>query len=399
MLACSHAGEGGAVASTFLRFCLGFVRLHLRGRALAAFVNACAAAGDPVWSLRRIGPDEAEAVMRLDGFRRCRAAARATHTRVHILDRGGLPFRLRTVAGRPVLVLGALAVVAALWVFGSRIWVVQVRGGDPRAQAEVVAAAAALGLRAGALRSAIDPGELSEDLAARVPSIAWAAVRIQGVRVDLTIAERVTGAGESAASGPYELVAASDGIVTRVLALRGRALVVPGQTVVRGQALIAGADGQSPRGAVMAHVWYHKATEIALRREISVPTGREVERWRLVLFGWRIGLGAATPLPFADYQLVTRQWTIRWRALELPIALQSLTYREVDRVLRQLTPQEAAGEGAAAAEADLRRQLPAGARAGEPTFTYVPLGGAAVMVSVTLPAEEDIAVPRALPAP
>ncbi len=79
--------------------------------------------------------------------------------------------------------------------------------------------------------------------------------------------------------------------------------------------------------------------------------------------------------------------------------MQSLTYRQVDQVLRQLTPQEAAGEGAAAAEADLRRQLPPGARPGEPVVSYVPLGGAAVAVSVTLPAEQDIAVPRSLPGP
>ncbi len=375
------------------------MRVRLRGRELAAFVNACAAAGDALWSLCPMWPGEAEAVMRLDGFRRCRRAARLPHTRVHILARGGLPFRVRRIAGRPVLVLGAVALALALWAFGTRIWVVQVQGGDPRAQVEVLAAAAALGLRAGAPRSAIDPRELSEDLAARVPAIAWAAVRIQGVRADLTIAERVTGAGEASAAGQYDLVAAADGIVERVLALRGRAMVVPGQTVVRGQVLIAGADGASPRGAVTALVWYHKTTEIALRRAVSVPTGREVERWRLVLFRWRVGLGSAAPLPFADYQLVTRQWSIRWRALELPIAVQSLTYRHVDRVLRQLTPQEAAGEGAAAAEADLRRQLPPGARPGEPVVSYVPLGGAAVAVSVTLPAEQDIAVPRSLPGP
>jgi similar to stage IV sporulation protein len=376
------------------------VRLRLRGRALVAFVNDCVEAGYALWGLQRTGPAEAVVRMRLDAFARCRPAARRTRTRVHILARGGLPFALRRIARRPVLVAGAAALAVALWVLGARVWIVQVQGGDPRTQAEVLAAAAALGLHAGTPRAAIDPSRLGDELAARVPGVAWAAIRLQGVRADLTVAERVgAGAGEVGGTGPFELVASSDGVVQRVLALRGRALVVPGQTVVRGQVLITGEGEASPRGAVMALVWYHKTTEIALRRAISVPTGRVAVRWRLRLFGWRIGLGGAAPLPFADYQLSTQEWGIRWRNLQLPVALEALRYQQVDRIWRQLTPEEAVAEGTGLALADLQSRLPAGSRPGEPEVSSGPLGGLAVVVSVTLPVEEDIATPRALPAP
>ena len=376
------------------------MRLRLRGPALAAFVNLCVQDGHVLWGLERTGPTEAVAAMRVAAFLDCREAARATHTRVHILARGGLPFLIRRIARRPVLVAGAAAVLAALWVLGARIWVVQVQGADARTQAQVLAAASALGLHAGAPRASVDSNVLSEELTARVPTIAWAAIRTQGVRATIEVAERVaTGAGEAAATGPFELVAASDGVVQHVLVLRGKALVVPGQTVVRGQVLIAPENGTAtPRGAVTALVWYHKTTEIALLRELSVPTGREVVRWQLQLLGWRIGLGASAPLPFADYRLSMRQWSLRWRSLVLPLHVQSLTYQEIERIWRRLTPQEAAADGAAAAESDLRSRLPDGARPGEPTVSYTPLHGAAVVVNVTLPAEEDIAVPRALPA-
>jgi similar to stage IV sporulation protein len=337
--------------------------------------------------------------MRVAAFRRCREVARRTHTRVHVVERGGAPFLIRRLRRRPVLVLGAVGVLAALWVFGNRIWFIQVDGGDARTQAAVLAVAAAEGLRAGTPRAAVDPVRLSAELTARIPAVAWAGIRVQGVRAEVSVAERQgTGAGEVATTGPYDLVAAADGVVERVLVLRGKALVVPGQTVVRGQVLIAGANGAvSPRGAVTALVWYHKTTEIALRRAVAVPTGRQAVRWRLLLFGWRIALGGAG-LPFADYRLTTREWVIRWRSLEVPVALQALRYQEVDRIWRQLTPAEAAAEGAGQVLADLRSRLPAGARPGEPTVSAAVRGGLSVVVSVTLPAVEDIAIPRALPA-
>lgn len=381
---------------------LGHVRVQLNGRHLPAFANACATDGIVLWALRRTGPSEATARMTVPGFRHCRRAARITHTRVHVLERLGLPFQMNRALGRPALVGGALAILIALRILSSYVWFVDVQGAQGRTLTQVVAAAAALGLRPGAPRAALDPARISARLPGIVPSVAWAALRLQGVRAVLEIAERSTagtgGAGQPA--GPVDLVAASDGIVQHVTALRGRALVAPGQTVVRGQVLIAAgrpsASGApvSARGTVTALVWYHKTAEIGLRRAVTVATGREAVRRRLRLFGWVLRLGPHPPLPFSDYRLASRTWTLTLGGVRLPVEVETLAYQEVTRHWRQLAPAEAAAEGTATAEAELRRLLPTGARAEQTTVAYRLLPGERMIVEVNLAAVEDIARAR-----
>lgn len=79
---------------------------------------------------------------------------------------------------------------------------------------------------------------------------------------------------------PCDIIASKDGIIEEIIALRGEALVEPGQTVSEGDVLITGKimlghepDGEEEgsdtlfvhaEGIVRARVWYQKAVKVPL---------------------------------------------------------------------------------------------------------------------------------------
>ena len=98
--------------------------------------------------------------------------------------------------------------------------------------------AAELGLRPGVWKRNLDLSELEEELARRHGEIAWAGIRVRGTVLEIEIVEHLPEPGLD--NRPADLVAAKDGLILRILALEGTAAVAPGDTVAKGDLLIAG---------------------------------------------------------------------------------------------------------------------------------------------------------------
>jgi similar to stage IV sporulation protein len=381
------------------------VDVSARGSRLEAFVNLAVEAGATLLDLRRDGAELRLAVPLAD-FRRLRGAARATHTRLHVLSRRGLPFLIRRLRRRRALLAVAAAAVAALHVLSGYVWIVDVRGTRSIPAWQVLAAVERLGLRPGVPKGSLDVRRVADELPLVLPGIDWAGVTVQGTRATVEVAEHARGPGGfEQATYPADVVASRDGVVAGVLVLAGRALVQPGDTVRRGQVLIAGRlpapDGGEAlvhaRGTVTARVWYDRYVEVSLHQTRVEPTGRAVVRRAVRLFGREIDLGGWRPVPFPDYRLERTTLTARWRSVTLPVALETLRYTEVTRLRRRLTEAEAKAEAERRAMADLRRVIPPGAKVLSEDAQVVQVTAGRLGLSLRVEVEEGIGIARPIP--
>jgi similar to stage IV sporulation protein len=94
---------------------------------------------------------------------------------------------------------------------------------------------------------------------------------------------------------PCHIVAAKDGIIEKVLPLRGEAVVKVGDTVSKGDVLISGSvslsggDGEEKKllvrakGIVKARVWYRESVEVPLVESVKTYTGRVKKAYKIRL--------------------------------------------------------------------------------------------------------------------
>lgn len=367
------------------------VRIHGPGELL---VNSALERGLRLWRVRRDG-DTLLARVRLGAFPELWDLSKKTSCRLRPVGKQGMPFAWRRLRRRPLVPLAALVLLGAIVLMTRFVWLVEVRGNRQVGTAQVRQTAAALGLRPGVLRRALDLQAIERRLVLDVPQVAWAQVRVQGIRVIIDIVEQVR--PKVPVLGPGDVVSRRDGIVATILVVEGEAVVGPGQTVTAGQLLIRGGgpggQGQA-RGEIRARVWHQAYVEVSYSDLVAQRTGRTWVRQVVAWLDREIIWKGREPVPFWAYELaVTRRAPATWRNMRVPVELVTYTYHEVEMVERQLQPEEALRRARAGAEAAVRGRLPPGAEPGDLAVEVV-LGERTVGVRATLAAVEEIGVFR-----
>lgn len=137
--------------------------------------------------------------------------------------------------------------------------------------------------------------------------ISWLSVNVKGCTAHVQVVERKRPPEIVDRNARTNMVAARDGLVTRVEALDGKALVMAGSTVTKGQLLISGvADSKfgvvrfmQGRGRVYARTWYELSVRVPMtaveKRGEGKTTTRvalDVGKQRIKIYGKGSMLGA-----------------------------------------------------------------------------------------------------------
>ena len=299
----------------------------------------------------------------------------------------------RFLRRRVALIPSAAAAVAVVIALSMRIWVVSVSGaGDEAAVRRVLGD---LGVRPGARKSAVDVSALSRQLEAALPEYAFFGVKASGVYllVDARAADEAPQVYERADA--RDLVADADGVVLRVNTAAGRALVKPGDTVRKGDVLIAGeervsASGDTRRvraqGSVTARLWTEGFSRFPLAREEKTRTGRVSQRVTLVTPFFEKCLSGADA--FEDCE--TERETMAVVGLFLPAKLVRETRYECGRTTKEEDVRALEAAAKARAVACARACAPDGAREAD-MFCECETRGGELRVRCAIEWEKEIA--------
>lgn len=209
----------------------------------------------------------------------------------------GLLRSLKALGNRWGLLAGAALCVAALcWMMGF-VWQVQVENAGAYA-GEVRAYLEELGIRPGIRRHSLDLAELREKLEWRLPRVKWVQVAYAGVALRVRLEEGVPPPEVESAGAAGDVVAAEDGVLSRLTTYAGTPVAKAGDLVRAGQVLIKGeergANGEmvpvKAQGEAMARIWVSARARVPLGETLSHPTGRQETRRVLVtpFFSWSI---------------------------------------------------------------------------------------------------------------
>ena len=323
----------------------GYVTVRLRGPGLERLLNKMAELDIVLQRVRRLTGDVVIIRLKVKDFRLLRPLLWGTQINVSILDKHGAPFLLGRFRLRAFLAIGLMLSLLFVMYLSNFIWFIEVGGSQTLPMEALKGAVWDLGLRAGVVRSTIEPRAIEAELLKRFPVLAWAQIRVKGVKVDILLTER--DGLESGDTGPGHLYAASDGVVTEILVLRGTAHVRDGSTVRKGDMLISGeyydAWGQkqfgAAQGVVKARVWYEGIGEGALAKWEPVSTGRNHRQYAFTIGSITIPIGKSYPRN--THLRSDQEWHLSLGRALVPLRLAKIDYQEVEYI-KVLVPREEA---------------------------------------------------------
>lgn len=356
----------------------GYLRVSVQGSVPERLVNLCAQEGIPLWDLRATGTG-IEASIPVEALWDLRRLRRRAGVRIRILERHGLPFRVRAFRPLRVGLLLAAGALLALFVLSQFVWFFEVRGAERVDPGEILRVAAELGLRPGAYRPALDGDRITRDLVLRLPVLSWASLRFFGSKVIIEVAEKAP-PPPAQQTAPGDIVARRAGVIEQIVVVQGEAAVRRGDTVRAGDVLIRGEleipvppgseGGAAPqrqavraRGRVLARTWYSAYAEAERVKRIASRTGRSATVLMLRAGGVRMRLAGPSRPPFRRFEVEERSFAIfRWRDGPGFVEIVRARYHELHVHELSLSRDEAVREAELYLKAKLMEQIGLGAR-------------------------------------
>ena len=236
---------------------------------------------------------------------------------------------VRSLWRRPALWIAALVVCAALGVALNVVWKTEVDC-TPELAPKVYAALAEAGYASPRFRNEVDTTDVKNRLTA-IDGVALASVRIKGVWLEVEVKEELPNGETAVHTGA--IVAACDCVVTRIVVERGRAMVAAGDSVRKGDVLIApeylvdaDRDVTLPTqavGEVYGYTYPAYTYQYAERTFEKTRTGEAVRHTRITAFGHTFGEREAAPYP--QYEEEVEKFVLgAW----FPIEIERVTYYE-----------------------------------------------------------------------
>lgn len=319
-----------------LNYLLGFVNITVEGFFVERFINHCINQKIFLWSIKRKNSTLLTANININDFKKVRNIAKKTKCKININSKKGFPILLHKYRKRKLLLLLVIPVVLAILVSSRFVWNIEVIGAEKISSQEIIRQLEEEGVCIGKKKSSIDSKKVINNIRLKREDISWMAIDLKGTNVIVNLVEAEKKPDIIDKNAYCNIVADQRGMITKITADTGTALVKPGDIVEKGDILIGGyMEGKytdtryvHSKGRVEAKVWYTKTIKSGPTREISEETGNQKNRYSINMNNFKINLYKTLP-NFENYDTINETNKIRLlKNFYLPIEIDKTTYIE-----------------------------------------------------------------------
>ena len=304
-------------------------------------------------------------------FRAFKQAIANTDAQWSLERKEGAPYFLGRFRRRHALLTG-FAVFSALLIINSLfIWDFDVSGNSTVPTEKILRVLAENDVHRGTFVHSFRSQDLCNHALLDLPELSWLTVNVRGCRAYVVVRERRSVPEIVNERQATNVVAKRSALVTRVLALDGRAMVQKDAVVQEGQLLISGVvetgGAENPsvntrflagRGEVWGRTWRELSVKIPLYYEAKSYTGEEIHK-NALLWGekrWKIQKDCSNIGVNCDKIINQTKWTIA-DGFALPVTWETEVYLPYETATLTRTREEAETLARAALENQLAALL------------------------------------------
>lgn len=379
----------------------GHVTATVKGRLVEPFINRCMREQIRIWDIQREAEDRIKCSILLSDIKRLKPILKQTDCRIHFEDRVGFPFWTRRMLRRSGMIGGILLFFLVLFILSNMVWKIQIKGADPVLEDHIRTLLAKSDIHIGSISILLPSlGTIEDNLSSQLKNVTWVGVSRDGTTFRIDVVQKEL-PQKPEQLGPRDLIATKTATIRSVYVEQGQAVVQKEDVVKKGQLLVSGMIGDEANhkfvpaiGTVMGETWYNSVTEVPLNTTYKTYTGktylrRQIKAWNVTFPIW----GFSThPFKKQGEQMVSHPFHfLFW---DLPIAYQTVTFKQASGIKKTLTEAEAKALGETVAKNQLLRELPSDAKILSEKLQQESLENGVLHLQLFYTVEEDIAKPR-----
>lgn len=315
----------------------GFVMIEIEGYFSERFINLALSRGITIWNIKNEKNGKIKAKVVPKDFKKLKNITHKTGCKVKIIRKKGIPFLLFRYKKRKIIILLILCAIISLQIYNSYIWKIDIIGDFNIPIEEIKNQLKEENLKLYAKKKNINIDQLKINMALKRNDLAWIGVTISGTKATVEIVQKVMPEIEEFAGKPCNVVAKKDGIITKIYARDGLAIVEKDDYVQKGQVLISGimysehaenryvhADGE-----VIAKTWYSNKVKVPYKKDVLVKTGKEQIGFKIKLANYEINF-LNNDTNFEKYDTITSRKQLKiFNRFVLPIEIEETKYQEL----------------------------------------------------------------------
>ena len=277
---------------------LGYVKVEIEGYYIERFINICTNNKILIWNLKRENDVKVYLNIGINDFKKITKVGKKTNCKIKILKKKGIPFILHKYKKRKIFGIFLILVLLSTFVSSEYVWNIKISVKDNLEIENIEQDIETLGIKRGVKKDKIDTNKIMNELRIKRDDIAWVGIDVEGtsVKINIVKSEKIPDIVNN--SDYCNIIASKSGTIKKITAQNGTAVVNVGDSVQKGDILIAGyMEGKytEPRlvhslGKVEAIISYQKAKNINFKQEEYKYTGKEEKKYEIDLCNYKIKL-------------------------------------------------------------------------------------------------------------
>lgn len=222
-----------------LRWHQGYVEVELCGYTSERFMNLCRNKGILLWDVH-IEKCHYMCKISLEDYWNTKKIAVKTHVMPRVRKRYGFPFWLKRVGKRKGMISGFASGVILIYLLSIRVWDISFMGQSLYTEERLLKFLSDMQVHVGMTTKEVDCQKIEENIRLAYPDIGWVSAELKGTKLTISMVETNMPVPVVKKEGGYHLVASHDGVIKEMITRSGTPMVHVGDTVKKGDILIAG---------------------------------------------------------------------------------------------------------------------------------------------------------------
>ena len=332
-----------------LSYVLGYLKLSVEGYYIERFINICKNNKITIWNLKRNKEIELYLNVRISEFKKICEIAKKTKCKIKIKNKKGIPFLLHKYKKRKIFLILLILITCFIGFSSNFVWNVEIKEENGQKLENIEKDIENAGLKTGILKSKVKTKEIINNIRLQRKDVAWIGIELKGTNAIVRVV-KAKEAPEIVDEKEYSnIIAKKSGVITKIIAQNGTAMVNIGDEVEENQILIAGQmEGKytgirnvHSLGEVEAIVKYSKTEKIPLKTIEKVTTGKKETKYKLKISNFRINF-YKTLSKFEIYDTIETEKKFKiFSNLYLPISITKITNQEQEKIEKSYTKEDA----------------------------------------------------------
>ena len=369
-----------------INYIKGYYVLVVEGIDTEKYLNFICKNRVPIYNVKRIDKTKVEFSVSRSDLKKIKNMYRGNKFEVKIKQKTGIPFLARRIYKYKTMVFSAI--VSLLLLLSTTQFVTDIYIDCPEGIDKKVLKAELeeCGLKPGVFKKTIDRKIIRDHIMQEIDEVAYLSINVKGTNVFVTVTKKDDESTKVANSNYCNIIASKNGIIEKVIARSGEAVVQVGDIVKKGDLLIQGANTTS-MPEVWATTFYESVQKKPYIKTINKKTGKSKNVYTITFYDKEFEINRN--IKYKDYIIENKTKDIKLANYNIPIKIVVSTFYEVQKKQVEVDSNKLKEELKQKALKDLYYMMPASAKMGDVNYQHK-VSKNLLEYIVTVQASEDI---------